>query len=172
MRAAPTRLALLLIALVPALPMAPAWASGPGQPEGQAGGQGRGPGQGWTDQGEASWYGPRHAGRRTTSGERFDPTRLTAAHPSLPLGSFVRVTDDDTGRSIVVRINDREPAHGVRVIDLSRAAASRLGIVGRGTAMVTLAEATPEEYEEVAEAPAGPARPALRSRARHRRLRD
>jgi len=98
----------------------------------------------WSEWGEATWYGPRHAGKRTTSGERFDPSRMTAAHPSLPLGTWVKVTDQDTGRSVVVRINDREPEHGVRVIDLSQGAAKKLGIVNRGVADVTV---------EVAEAP-------------------
>jgi rare lipoprotein A len=107
----------------------------------------------WTESGEASWYGPRHEGRRTTSGERFDSRKMTAAHPSLPLGSYVRVTLQETGQSIIVRVNDREPPHGVRCIDLSRAAAARLGIVGRGVADVTLAQVAPEEAQELAEAP-------------------
>ncbi len=105
------------------------------------------------DQGEASWYGPRHAGHRTTSGAIFDPRRMTAAHPSLPLGTWVRVTDDRTGRSVVVQVNDREPEHGVRCIDLSEGAAARLGMIGRGVAEVTLTRASPAEAEEVAEAP-------------------
>lgn len=100
--------------------------------------------QKWSEEGEATWYGPRHAGRRTTSGERFDPRKMTAAHPSLPLGTWVRVTDQRTGKSVTVRINDREPPHGVRVIDLSQGAANKLGIVARGVADVTV---------EVAEAP-------------------
>ncbi len=110
----------------------------------------------WSESGEASWYGPRHAGHRTTSGERFDPSQLTAAHPSLPMGSFVRVTVVDTGRSVVVRVNDREPPHGVRCIDLSHAAATRLGIVHQGVADVTLTELSPRDGAavEVAEAPA------------------
>jgi rare lipoprotein A len=106
------------------------------------------------DSGEASWYGPRHEGRRTTSGEVFDSRKLTAAHASLPLGSYVRVVVQETGRSIVVKVNDREPPHGVRCIDLSRAAAARLGIVNRGLADVTLEAASKEDAtEELAEAP-------------------
>ena len=85
----------------------------------------------WSESGEASWYGPRHEGMRTTSGEVFDGSRMTAAHSSLPIGSYVRVTLQRSGRSIIVRVNDREPPHGVRCIDLSRAAAARLGIVER-----------------------------------------
>jgi rare lipoprotein A len=99
----------------------------------------------WTESGEASWYGPGHEGRRTTSGERFDSRKLTAAHPTLPLGSYVRVTLQETGQSIIVRVNDREPPHGVRCIDLSRAAAARLGIVNRGVADVTLEQVAPRE---------------------------
>ena len=108
---------------------------------------------GYIESGQASWYGPRHEGLRTTSGERFDSSKLTAAHASLPLGSYVRVTVQQTGRSIVVRVNDREPPHGVRCIDLSHAAAERLGIAARGVADVSLAEATPDEATEVAEVP-------------------
>ncbi len=112
---------------------------------------------GYTESGQASWYGPRHEGMRTTSGERFDSSKMTAAHASLPLGSYVRVTDTSTGRSIVVRVNDREPPHGVRCIDLSRAAATRLGFAARGVADVTLAQISADEArgadEELAEAP-------------------
>ena len=109
----------------------------------------------YTESGEASWYGPRHEGLRTTSGERFDSSKMTAAHASLPLGAYVRVTDTSTGRSIVVRVNDREPPHGVRCIDLSRAAAERLGFAARGVADVTLAQVSADEAGlELAEAPA------------------
>ena len=107
----------------------------------------------WSESGEASWYGPRHEGMRTTSGEVFDSSKMTAAHSSLPIGSYVRVTLQQSGRSIVVRVNDREPPHGVRCIDLSRAAANRLGFVSRGVADVTLAQASQAEAEELAEAP-------------------
>jgi rare lipoprotein A len=106
------------------------------------------------DSGEATWYGPRHAGHRTYSGERFDPRKMTAAHPSLPIGTMVRVTDMATGRSIIVRVNDREPPHGVRCIDLSEGAALALGIHGRGVADVTLTAADQQSAPvEVAEAP-------------------
>ncbi len=106
------------------------------------------------DQGEATWYGPRHAGRLTSNGERFDPRKMTAAHPSLPLGTMVRVTDVTTGRSVIVRVNDREPPHGVRCIDLSEGAAIVLGIHGRGVAEVKLTALEPRDsVVEVAEAP-------------------
>lgn len=124
----------------------------------------------YTEEGQASWYGPRHEGQRTTSGERFDSSRLTAAHPTLPMGSYVRVTMEQTGQSIVVRVNDREPPHGVRCIDLSRAAAARLGFLGRGVADVTLAQVgAPAADEELAEAPedAPPPRAIARHGRRH-----
>lgn len=88
--------------------------------------------------GMASWYGREFAGRKTASGERFDPTEYTAAHRTLPFGSRVRVTNAE-GESVVVRINDRGPFHGGRVIDLSQAAAAELGIVRAGSGRVQLA---------------------------------
>lgn len=106
---------------------------------------------GWEESGEASWYGGWHNGHRTSSGTTFDDRQMTAAHATLPLGSQVRVTMQDTGESVVVTITDRQPRKYVRVIDLSRGAASRIGLLSRGTAMVTLATAKPEETE-VAEA--------------------
>lgn len=88
-------------------------------------------------EGVASWYGPGFAGRKTASGERFNPNAYTAAHRTLPFGSMVRVTRGD--RSVVVRINDRGPFHGNRVIDLSKAAADELGLVRAGSGRVSLA---------------------------------
>ena len=81
--------------------------------------------------GGASYYGPNLAGNRTASGERFDPTQLTAAHRTLPMGSKVKVTHN--GKSVIVRINDRGPFHGNRVIDLSTAAAKKIGLFRAGT---------------------------------------
>ncbi|MGB3808052.1 MAG: septal ring lytic transglycosylase RlpA family protein [Erythrobacter sp.] len=89
--------------------------------------------------GQASYYGPGFEGRRTASGERFDPNDLTAAHRTLPMGSRVRVTNSQTGDSVVVRINDRGPFHGNRVIDLSQGAARSIGLIRLGTANVRLA---------------------------------
>jgi rare lipoprotein A len=86
-------------------------------------------------QGVASFY---TEGTRTASGERFDTHELTAAHPSLPFGTRLRVTNVATGRSVTVRVNDRGPFVRGRVVDLSYAAAERLGMVGRGTAKVKL----------------------------------
>lgn len=82
--------------------------------------------------GEASWYGPGFHGRLTASGERFNMHALTAAHRTLPLPSYVRVTHVGNGRSVVVKVNDRGPYHGNRIIDLSYAAAQVLGIAGVG----------------------------------------
>ena len=86
--------------------------------------------------GLASYYGRAHDGRRTASGEVFDMHRLTAAHRTLPFGTRVRVTNLANGRETVVRINDRGPFRRGRIIDLSYAAARRLGFVGRGVTRV------------------------------------
>ena len=89
--------------------------------------------------GVASYYGKKFHGRRTASGESFDMNAMTAAHRTLPFGSKVRVTNSRTGKSVVVRINDRGPFHGKRVIDVSRAAATELGLIARGHGNVNLA---------------------------------
>lgn len=88
--------------------------------------------------GTASYYGRKFDGRRTASGETFDMTDMTAAHRTLPFGSKVRVTNAENGRSVVVRINDRGPFSGGRMIDVSRAAAQRLGLIASGHGRVTL----------------------------------
>lgn len=88
--------------------------------------------------GLASYYGRELAGNRTASGERFDPNDLTAAHPTLAFGSRVRVTNLATGQSVVVRVNDRGPFGGRRVIDISHAAAKEIGMHRSGTAQVSL----------------------------------
>lgn len=87
--------------------------------------------------GQASFYGKAHQGKRTASGTRFDPDEMTAAHPWLPFGTKVLVTVQSTGRAVLVTITDRLPSKR-RIIDLSREAASRLGIIRQGVAMVTL----------------------------------
>ena len=93
---------------------------------------------GWHQSGIASWYGgPRWQGKPTASGARYDQDALTAAHATLPLGSHVRVALDGSNRSVIVTINDR-PGTRTRIIDLSRGAASALGILDRGIARVTL----------------------------------
>jgi len=88
--------------------------------------------------GGASWYGDKFAGKRTASGERFNPNAMMAAHRTLPFGSRVRVTDRRSGRSVLVRIVDRGPHVRGRVIDVSRAAARKLGFLRRGTASVCI----------------------------------
>ncbi len=88
--------------------------------------------------GTASWYGEQFQGRQTTSGEPFDMRDFTAAHPSIPLGTFVRVTNLKNGRGVVVRINDRGPFVDDRIIDLSRNAARALGFEERGVQRVRL----------------------------------
>ncbi|MGI4977690.1 MAG: septal ring lytic transglycosylase RlpA family protein [Janthinobacterium lividum] len=107
---------------------------------------------GWRQSGQASWYGGQHAGRRTSSGTIFNPTEMTAAHPSLPLGSRIRVTMRDTGDSVVVTVTDRQPDHGHRIIDLSRGAAERIGLASRGVGEVVLEPAGRVEPVEVADA--------------------
>ncbi len=88
--------------------------------------------------GSASFYGERFAGRATASGETFDPSALTAAHRVLPLGTEIEVVRVSTGTSVVVRINDRGPYAGDRILDVSRAAAERLGFVDDGVTEVQI----------------------------------
>jgi rare lipoprotein A len=88
--------------------------------------------------GLASWYGPRFHGRLTANGERFDSRALTAAHPSLPLGTEIIVTNLETGRSVTLRVNDRFPGRPGYIIDVSRAAAAALGFERAGRAQVAL----------------------------------
>jgi rare lipoprotein A len=100
-------------------------------------------------QGKASWYGPRFNGRRTASGERYDMHELTAAHRTLPFGTLVRVRSLVNGKEVDVRITDRGPFSRNRVIDLSRAAAEAIGMLGLGVKDVLLLvpESTPAEVE-------------------------
>jgi len=91
---------------------------------------------GYNERGIASWYGSKFHGQRTSSGEPYDMYAMTAAHRSLPLPSYARVTNLQNGRSVVVKINDRGPFHENRLIDLSYAAATKLDISANGTGMV------------------------------------
>ena len=93
---------------------------------------------GTVEEGVASWYGPGYHGKRTSCGERYDQDELTAAHPTWACGTIVRVTLIATGRSAVVRINDLFPSHKRRIIDVSRAAARAIGLIGPGTGGVRL----------------------------------
>jgi rare lipoprotein A len=92
--------------------------------------------EGYEEEGTASWYGEEFQGRRTSSGEPYDMYGMTAAHRTLPLPTFVEITNLDNGKRVVVRVNDRGPFHGGRLIDVSYAAAHRLGMLGHGTARV------------------------------------
>jgi len=92
--------------------------------------------RGYEAEGLASWYGADFHGRRTSSGEPYDMYAMTAAHTSLPLPTYVEVTNLANGRQVVVRVNDRGPFHSDRILDLSYVAAWKLGMVGPGTARV------------------------------------
>ena len=91
---------------------------------------------GYREKGIASWYGAKFHGHATSNGETFDMNKISAAHKTLPLPTWVRVTNLDNGKSINVRVNDRGPFHGGRIIDLSYAAAVKLGYQDKGTAQV------------------------------------
>jgi rare lipoprotein A len=87
-------------------------------------------------EGTASWYGKKFHGNKTANGEKYDMYAMTAAHPTLPLPSYARVTHAGTGKSVIVRINDRGPFHSKRVMDLSYAAAAKLGLIAPGSGQV------------------------------------
>lgn len=113
--------------------------------------------------GLASWYGPGHAGRATANGERYRPEGLTAAHPTLPMPSMVEVTRLDDGRRVVKRINDRGPFVPGRIIDLSKGAAERIGLVRDGIARVRVRRLERRASAETMLAPgaAGDYRPSI-----------
>jgi len=122
---------------------------------------------GYDERGVASWYGPTFHGGNTSSGEPYNMYGMTAAHKTLPLPSFARVTNLANGRSVVVRINDRGPFVANRIIDLSYTAAAKLDMLREGTAWVEVRTLTPGAAEAPAETPAAaaqtppPAAPAL-----------
>jgi len=99
----------------------------------------------YRERGIASWYGKKFHSKRTSSGEPYDMYAMTAAHKTLPLPSYARVRNLQNGRSVVVRVNDRGPFLHNRLIDLSYAAAARLGILGTGTGVVEVEAVSPEE---------------------------
>ncbi len=123
--------------------------------------------QHWEESGQASWYGPGLNGHRTSSGDIFDQRAMTAAHDSLPLGTRVLVTIQETGRSALVTITDRLPPKRLRIIDVSKAAAAKLGLLGSGVGMVTLSMPPAIPVVEVAEAPEELGDDALASPRRH-----
>lgn len=94
--------------------------------------------KGFRERGMASWYGSKFHGRRTSSGETYDLYKMTAAHKTLPLPTYVRVNNLRNGKSIIVKVNDRGPFHSGRIIDLSYVAASKLGILEYGTGLVEI----------------------------------
>jgi rare lipoprotein A len=93
---------------------------------------------GYRQEGVASWYGTKFHGELTSNGERYDLYAMSAAHKTLPIPSYVRVTNLGNGREVIVRVNDRGPFHGDRIIDLSYAAALKLGYQQQGTARVRI----------------------------------
>lgn len=102
--------------------------------------------KGYRQTGKASWYGKKFHGLRTSSGERYDMYKMSAAHRTLPLPSYVRVTNLANNRSVIVKVNDRGPFHSERIMDLSYAAAARLDMLKAGTAHVRLEAIDPDEY--------------------------
>jgi len=105
-----------------------------------------------SQEGLASWYGRRFHGKKTASGEAYDMYAMTAAHPTLPIPSYARVTALDTGKSVMVRINDRGPFHSSRIIDLSYTAAHKLGYLSRGSTRVRVESIDPAAYDTQGEA--------------------
>ncbi|ACX96104.1 septal ring lytic transglycosylase RlpA family protein [Halothiobacillus neapolitanus] len=99
---------------------------------------------GYDAQGVASWYGPNFQSKPTSSGERYNMYAMTAAHKTLRIPSYVLVTNMENGKQVVVRVNDRGPFVSNRIIDLSYAAAKKIGMIGRGTAMVDVRSITPD----------------------------
>lgn len=115
---------------------------------------------GYFERGVASWYGEKFHGRRTSSGEPYDMYSMTAAHKSLPLPTYVRVTNLKNGREVVVKVNDRGPFVHNRIIDLSYTAAARLGIIEHGTGLVSveaLTGSTPSRLVAMTPSPPEPA---------------
>jgi rare lipoprotein A len=110
--------------------------------------------------GIASWYGRKFHGQKTATGETYDMFAMSAAHPTLPLPSYARVTNLDNQKSVVVRLNDRGPFLHERIIDLSYAAAHRIGIAGPGSGRVMIERVFPGQALQVASAPAGTSVPA------------
>jgi rare lipoprotein A len=103
---------------------------------------------GYKEKGIASWYGKKFHGHRTSSGETYDMYAMTAAHKTLPLPTYVRVTHLENGRSVIVKVNDRGPFHDNRIIDLSYSAAKKLGVTAKGVGAVEVVAINPKTYRE------------------------
>lgn len=106
----------------------------------------------FTQRGVATWYGVKFHGQRTSSGEPYDMYKMTAAHPTLPIPSYVRVTSLESGKSVVVRVNDRGPFHSSRIIDVSYTAALKLGLLGKGSHEVEIERLFPGDASRIASA--------------------
>lgn len=113
--------------------------------------------KGYSERGMASWYGTKFHGKRTSSGEPYDLYGMTAAHKTLPLPTYVKVTNLQNGRSVTVKVNDRGPFHDDRIIDLSYTAAAKLGILGNGTGKVEVRAIDTESGDTMQLASASPA---------------
>lgn len=103
----------------------------------------------FSQEGYGSWYGKKFQGQKTSSGELYDMYKMTAAHPTLPIPSYARVTNLGNGRQVIVRVNDRGPFHSSRVIDLSYTAALRLGYIGKGSAKLKVERLLPSDIEQI-----------------------
>ena len=103
---------------------------------------------GYREKGISSWYGKKFHGHRTSSGETYDMYAMTAAHKTLPLPTYVRVTHLENGRSVIVKVNDRGPFHEGRIIDLSYSAAKKLGITATGTGVVEVVAIDSDNYNK------------------------
>jgi len=113
--------------------------------------------KGYSERGMASWYGTKFHGKRTSSGEPYNLYGMTAAHKTLPLPTYVEVTNLQNGRSVIVKVNDRGPFHDDRIIDLSYTAAAKLGILGHGTGRVEVKAIDTESVDTLQLAAATPA---------------
>ncbi len=109
----------------------------------------------FTQRGTGSWYGKKFHGQKTSSGELYDMYKLTAAHPTLPIPSYARVTNLSNGAQVIVRINDRGPFHSGRIIDLSYTAALKLGYLGRGSSELEVERLLPDDIARINAARAG-----------------
>jgi rare lipoprotein A len=108
---------------------------------------------GYTQRGIASWYGTKFHGHRTSSGEPYDMYQMSAAHKTLPLPTYARITNLNNNKSVIVKINDRGPFHDNRIIDLSYAAAAKLDILGNGTGLVQVEAIDPRSYSPQSTSP-------------------
>ena len=118
------------------------------------------PEQTYVQRGLGTWYGKKFHGQRTSSGEPYDMYKMTAAHPTLPIPSYARVTNLDNGNQVVVRVNDRGPFHSTRIIDVSYTAALKLGLLDKGSHMLEVERILPAEAEKLAAAGKSGVKPA------------